>query len=241
MMKKSNLFTFVLVLILTFNFTFSYANDQVGLDTIVNDVTEKEENLNDIIEDPDKEELPQEEAEVVQPVAPVVPEITEAEKKAAIEQENKVKQLNAVKSFVRSKNNVISDGVVTKVAESAIASSSKNDFDLTMILSIMWKESTFYPTVSNGGCYGLMQISSSTGKGFGYTVNDLKDPYRNAELGARIIKGHIQNFNDTIKGLSAYNAGSGNVKKGNYNTSYAKNILEKQKVVKAYLDSSMSK
>lgn len=238
-MRKSNLFTFVLVLMLTFNTTFSHASDNIGINSIVNESSENEEALQDIILEEKEEKI--NEIDAAQIITPVAPGPTEAQKKAAIEQANKVKQLNAVKSFIRSKNNVISDAVITKVAESAIASSSKNDFDLTMILAVMWKESTFYPTVSNGGCYGLMQISVNTAKGYGYTINDLRDPYRNAELGARILKGHIRNYNDSIKGLSAYNAGSGNVNKGNYNTSYARNVLEKQKVIKAYLDSFMSK
>ena len=101
----------------------------------------------------------------------------------------------------------------------------------------MWKESTFNANVYNANCYGIMQIHKNTAKGFGYSIADIKDPYKAADLGAKILKGHIKNYNNTVLGLTAYNAGSGNVKKGNYSTAYANNIIQKQKVIQAFLDS----
>lgn len=153
--------------------------------------------------------------------------------------QSKVKKLNAVKAFIKSKNPKLSDAAITKVAEAALNANQKHELDLALILAVMWKESTFNVNVYNGSCYGVMQIHKNTAKGFGYTIADIKDPYRAADLGARMLKGHIKNYNDVVLGLTAYNAGTGNVKRGNYTTAYAKNVIQKQKAIQAFLDSYM--
>ncbi len=156
------------------------------------------------------------------------------------EQDNvKVKKLNAVKAFVKSKNPGLSDTAVTRVAEAAMRANERNQLDLSLILAVMWKESTFNAGAYNSICFGIMQIHKNTAKGFGYTIADIKDPYKAADLGAKILKGHIQNYNNPVLGLTAYNAGSGNVNRGNYNTAYASNVLQKQKAIQTFLDSQM--
>lgn len=139
---------------------------------------------------------------------------TKTEEPVVVQDDIKVKKLNTVKAFIKSKNRNLSDAAATKVAEAAIYANQKNELDLALILAVMWKESTFNYNVVGGNCYGIMQIHKNTAKGFGYTVNDIKDPYKAADLGARLLKGHIKNYNNITLGLTAYNAGSGNVKKG---------------------------
>ena len=42
-------------------------------------------------------------------------------------------------------------------------------------------------------------------------------------------------FGDTTLALTAYNWGSGNVKKGNYNTKYANSILKRKQNILNYM------
>lgn len=253
-MNKFKPFTFLLVLTLTLSSTFSYASTELN-GSNSNSVSE----MFELVESPDANSIliQDTDAEKVNTNIEIIEdednsltqnEITETESQVISvqvqdpEQQKKVKKLNAVTSFIKTKNSSLSDAVSKKVAEAAISASSNNSIDLGLVLAVMWKESTFSATAVNpSGCYGLMQISKSTGAGFGYSVKDLMDPYRNAEVGAKLLKGQISKFGDTIKGLSAYNHGGGNVSKGNYTTTYAKNVLEKQKVINSYINSYMSK
>ncbi len=162
------------------------------------------------------------------------------EVKSAAEQE-KIKLRSAVISFIKSKNNRLSDAAASKAADAAIYASNKNNFDINIILAIMWKESYFTASARNSSCYGIMQVSKNTGAGFGFSVKDLLDPYRNADVASRLLKGQISKYKNTVMGLTAYNAGSGNVSRGNYTTAYANNVISKSNAVKAYIKSYMSK
>ncbi len=244
-MKKISLFTFILVLMLSLVSAFSFAYDNKEDASTITEISEEidtETNTTD------------EQATSDQPlfvVASATIENASAESSVTEESQDvvtqeqdqlKVKKLNAVKAFIKSKNPKLSDAVVTKVAEAALYANQKNKMDLSLILAVMWKESTFSPSVITGPCYGVMQIHKNTAAGFGYKVADIQDPYRAAELGSRLIKSYIAKYNQNLViALTAYNQGTGNVARGNYNTNYAKNVINKQAAIQAYLDAAMSK
>lgn len=249
-MKKVFLFTFVVLIsiLLSLNFIYAneiYANENDIENSIINIEKLSEENKNIELQ----HETEQEQVEDIKIDNTVSNEQTIEVKNDDIKNDIKdinsnkellrAKKLEAIKSFIKTKNNKLSAKTISNVAEAALNASEKNQFDVTLILAVMWKESTFNPEVYNTNCYGVMQIHKNTASGFGYKIKDIKDPYKAALLGSKILKGHIKNYNSAVMGLTAYNQGTGNVKKGNYNTRYANNVLQKQKTIKAYIDNSM--
>lgn len=239
-MKKITLFALILVLmisILSFNV---FADDENSNETSTNITTEEsgsqnnDENANAV----ENVEVVEQAIEVVQ-TTEVVTENNKEINKNTEQEDLKAKKFNAVKSFIKSKNPKLSDAVVKKVAEAALYANQKNQFDLSLILAVMWKESTFDPKTYYGNCYGLMQIHKNTGKGFGYKITDLQDPYKSAYLGSLMLKGHIKNYNSLVMGLTAYNQGTGNVNKGNYNTRYANDVIRRQGIIQNYLDAAL--
>ena len=248
-MRKFTLFTLMLVLVSTFILQFSFAEGEGTTQptTEISEGTEKQEtDTNEVVSTTTSEkgdEATEEEQTsygVVSEYEANLAQLAQGKTAPATGQDEiKVKKLNAIKTFVKSKNGKLSDAAATKVAEAALYANQKNELDLALILAVMWKESTFNYNVVGGSCYGIMQIHKNTAKGFGYTIDDVKDPYKAADLGARLLKGHIRNYNNITLGLTAYNAGTGNVKRGNYTTAYAKNVIQKQKAIQAYLDSQL--
>lgn len=250
-MQKFTLFTLMLVLVSTILLQISFANEKESAKptTEISEGTEKQNtDTNEVVSttaSSEKENSSEDKVSygVVSEYEMNLAKMTQTQNQTvapALEQDEiKVKKLKAVKAFVKSKNGKLSDAAATKVAEAALYANQRNELDLALILAVMWKESTFNYSVVGGSCYGLMQIHKNTAKGFGYTIDDIKDPYKAADLGARLLKGHIKNYNNISLGLTAYNAGAGNVKKGNYTTAYANNVIQKQKVIQAYLDSQL--
>ena len=111
-----------------------------------------------------------------------------------------------------------------------------NDIDITLLMGVARGESSFNEACrSRSGALGVMQIMPKTAKGFGVTVADLYNAKKNIELGARIVSGHIENYKDVKVGLTAYNAGSGAVNRGNYTFTYANRILNRQQELLKFL------
>lgn len=244
-MKKNNLFIFILVQTIFLSSTLAYADDitvnNAGPNASVEFIkTEIEENAKDeetvIATSPNEEAI---QKEIIQEKVVAETPVVKTEKSAA--EQEKIKYKKAVVSFIKSKNGKLSNEAISKVADAAIFSSKKHNVDISLILAVMWKESTFTVSARNASCYGLMQVSKTTGAGFGYSVKDLMDPYRNADVATRLLKGQIKKFGSTVMGLTAYNAGSGNVSKGNYNTRYANSVISKSNTIKSYIKSYMSK
>ena len=111
-----------------------------------------------------------------------------------------------------------------------------NNLDVTLLLAMAEKESTFRSdVVSSGGSVGLMQIMPSTANAFGISRSQLFDMHTNIEFGARYIGSHLQTFGTETKALSAYNKGGGAVSRGNYSTRYATRIQGAQQTMESYL------
>lgn len=93
------------------------------------------------------------------------------------------------------------------------------DLDKYLVYSIIKTESNFNPkAVSNKGAKGLMQITDVTAK-WGSDVNkfgkiDIFDPETNIKLGTWYLNRLKKEFNGDLKlMISAYNGGSGNVRR----------------------------
>lgn len=257
-MKKFNLFIFILVQTVFLSSTLAYADEisvknsglsasseLLNIDT-KNEATTDKNNSSDLTQSNAtvSEQAPEVNSEInantSKREATADPQAEKA-KKAAIEQEKKIKYKKAIVSFIKSKNPKLSDAATTKAAEAAMAASEKHGVDVNIILAIMWKESYFTSNAKGASCYGIMQVNKSTGAGFGYSSKDLMDPYKNADVATQLLKGQIKKFGGTTMGLTAYNAGGGNVSKGKYTTKYANTVLSKSKSVKSYIDSYMKK
>lgn len=246
-MKKFNLFIFILVQTIFLSSTLAYADDinlnindsgvSASVEFVRTEIEQSAKTEENLIADSSKEEAIQKETlkEKVVVEAPVV-----KTEKSATEQK-KIKYKKAVVSFVKSRNGNLSNAAVEKVADAAIFAGQKHNVEVNMILAIMLKESRFTADARNASCYGIMQVSKNTGAGFGYSVKDLMDPYKNADVATRLLKGQIKKFGSTVMGLTAYNAGGGNVSKGNYNTNYANSVISKSNAIKAYITSYISK
>jgi hypothetical protein len=85
--------------------------------------------------------------------------------------------------------------------------------DPALLKGVIKQESGFDPSAqSSAGARGLMQLMPSTAKGLG--VSDPTNPAQSINGGARYLSQMIRLFGgDVQKGLAAYNAGPGNVKK----------------------------
>lgn len=99
-------------------------------------------------------------------------------------------------------------------------------FTVALMLAFVEQESGGHADVHDGsaGEIGLMQVLPATGRHYGYTPDDLRDPLVNMTAGARIITDCLSkamtlehNDGELIIRLAAamYNAGSGNVRTKN--------------------------
>lgn len=111
--------------------------------------------------------------------------------------------------------------------------------DLKLLMAMAQTESTFTHTaVSSANCCGLMQIKVSTGKGYGFTRNQLLQVKPNIQMGAMYIGNCLKEFNgDKVKALAAYNCGTYAVKKGNYKTGYANKVLKRAENIGSFIAS----
>ena len=99
-----------------------------------------------------------------------------------------------------------------------------------LVQSIVWHESRYDPTVSNGQCIGLMQVSK---KWHGERANklgvkDLYDPYGNILVGVDYIHELLTKYEDPALALMMYNMSHATAKRLYNNgiiSEYAKAVL----------------
>ena len=89
----------------------------------------------------------------------------------------------------------------------------KYGVEASLIKAMIKMESDFNPNdVSSSGAVGLMQLMPATAKSLG--VIDSYDPEQNIMGGTKYIAQKLKDYNGNVElALSAYNAGSGTVKK----------------------------
>ena len=102
----------------------------------------------------------------------------------------------------------------------------------SLALGIIEAESSFRPEVSNGNCYGYMQINSINAEWLEEQigVTDLKDPIQNLHSGVFIISDFYQKYGDWSKALVCYNYGEYGAREnvfayGKTSTSYSRAVL----------------
>ena len=97
-----------------------------------------------------------------------------------------------------------------EVAAKIIERASAMGVDPRIAVAVAYQESRLRPNVGRSpkGAVGIMQVMPATGKEFGFTMQDLKDPDRNIEAGLTVLKSYMSKFPDDPRlGVVAYNAG----------------------------------
>lgn len=80
--------------------------------------------------------------------------------------------------------------------------------DPRLAVALAYQESKLNPSASGGkGEIGIMQVMPSTGKGLGFSVEDLKDPSKNIQAGLTYLKQGLDRYKDPVLAAAAYNAG----------------------------------
>jgi hypothetical protein len=107
--------------------------------------------------------------------------------------------------------------------------------DALLIASMIEAESQFDPqAVSPVGAIGLMQLMPETGLELG--VEDLTDPYRNLDAGARYLRRLLRRFDgDLALALAAYNAGPSRVARLGDVPSIPETVDYVEKVLRSYV------
>lgn len=114
-----------------------------------------------------------------------------------------------------------------EVIRTILEKTSETNYDLDLILAIIYKESRFRPQVRSRVAYGLMQINYGVWKDqFEIDSRDeLYDPGKNLEIGFQIIEHYFEKTGGKLeRTLHYYNNGPS--RKYN-NTDYAKTIMGK--------------
>lgn len=108
-----------------------------------------------------------------------------------------------------------------KFAELVDAYAEEYLLDKYLVYSVIRTESGFDPNAESGaGAKGLMQLMEKTAKecsdkeGFGYSIpEDLYDPEKNIRMGCCYLGHLMESYGDVRLAITAYNGGTGNVKK----------------------------
>jgi hypothetical protein len=81
--------------------------------------------------------------------------------------------------------------------------------DPKLAVAVAYQESRLNPSTKNGssGEIGLMQVMPKTAEGMGFSVDDLRDPAKNIEIGLTYLKQGLEKFGDPMLAVAGYNAG----------------------------------
>ncbi len=124
-------------------------------------------------------------------------------------------------SVIRIQDIVIKQIYPQKYSEYVTKYSDEYGIDSMLIYAIIKAESNFNPNIkSSSNAMGLMQLIEDTAKetaskvGIQYTEGCLYDPETNINLGIRYYSELLEEYdNNYLLALTAYNAGTGNLKK----------------------------
>jgi hypothetical protein len=81
--------------------------------------------------------------------------------------------------------------------------------DPKLAVAVAYRESRLNPNTKNGtsGEIGLMQVMPKTAEGMGFSVDDLRNPAKNIEIGLTYLKQGLDKFGDPMLAVAGYNAG----------------------------------
>jgi hypothetical protein len=96
-----------------------------------------------------------------------------------------------------------------QVANEIVAKAKQMGVDPRLALAVAYRESRLNPNTKNGtsGEIGLMQVRPTTAEGMGFSVEDLRDPAKNIEIGLTYLKQGLEKFGDPMLAVAGYNAG----------------------------------
>lgn len=104
------------------------------------------------------------------------------------------------------------------------------DVDPYLILAVIEAESQYNPDAHGNGAVGLMQLIPSCHKNtmakYGYSKDDLFDPYKNIQIGAEYLSSLTHKYDDISFALVCYNKGEGGaLSSGVKSTKYSEHVL----------------
>lgn len=81
--------------------------------------------------------------------------------------------------------------------------------DPKLAVAVAYQESRFRPeAIGTSGEIGLMQVMPKTAKGMGFSIEDLRNPSKNIEIGLTYLKRGLDKFDgDPVLAVAGYNAG----------------------------------
>lgn len=140
-------------------------------------------------------------------------------------------------AYIRSRNSNIRISVSEEYAFYFKNAARVNGIDVEWLMALSQCESRYRKdVVSKGGAIGMMQIMGATGRGYGLSKQDLLNPKKNIDFGARYyaqtLKGYSGNH---IRALSAYQMGIAKENLGGYKPTYANTIMWARDNIKSYL------
>jgi hypothetical protein len=97
----------------------------------------------------------------------------------------------------------------TQVALEITRKAKQMGIDPKLAVAVAYQESRLNPNTKNGasGEIGLMQVMPKTAEGMGFSVDDLRDPTKNIEIGLTYLKQGLEKFGDPVAAVAGYNAG----------------------------------
>lgn len=96
-----------------------------------------------------------------------------------------------------------------QVANEIVSKAKQMGIDPKLAVAVAYRESRLNPNTKNGtsGEIGLMQVMPKTAEGMGFSVDDLRDPAKNIEIGLTYLKQGLEKFGDPMLAVAGYNAG----------------------------------
>jgi hypothetical protein len=96
-----------------------------------------------------------------------------------------------------------------QVANEIVSKAKQMGIDPRLAVAVAYRESRLNPNTKNGssGEIGLMQVKPTTAEMMGFSVDDLKDPSKNIEIGLSYLKQGLEKFGDPMLAVAGYNAG----------------------------------
>ena len=127
-----------------------------------------------------------------------------------------------------------SDGIPWQIRQYAEVCGSEYNICPELLESIAYFESSYQADAKNGTCVGLMQVNISAHKDriteYGWTTDDMWDPYRNMMIAADYLHELFEEYEDVGIVLYVYNGNSTGLKQykktGKLNK-YATKILDR--------------
>lgn len=140
-------------------------------------------------------------------------------------------------AYIRSRNGKIRPSVSQEYVFYFKNASRESGVGVEWLMALAQCESRFRKDiVSHAGAIGMMQIMPATGRGYGLSKEDLLNPKKNIDFGAKYYGQMLDGYKgDHIRALSAYQMGIPRENLGGYEPSYANTIMWAHNNINSYL------